>query len=177
MNSQQLARRNGSPGRIGRWLAGCALCAALQTSATAAVFTVTNTADAGAGSLRAAAAAADALAGADEIRFALPGPGPGPGPGPHQILLLSELGINSGVLIDRYSQTGAFANTNTPDQGVLNGNLLVAITRSGAGGSGIVFAGQSGSALTLRGLVINRFATLVRKQGSGSLNAARSRAT
>ncbi len=164
MVTRPLGHRNESPAWIRRWLAGCALCAALQTSATAAVFTVTNTADAGSGSLRAAAAAADALAGADEIRFALPGTGP------HQISLASALSINSSVLIDGYSQTGAFANTNTPDQGGLNGNPLVEISRSGVGGSGIVFAGQSGSALTLRGLVINRFATLIAKQGGGSLN-------
>jgi hypothetical protein len=138
------------------------LCAALNPTAQAALFTVTSTADSGAGSLRAAIALANANADADEIRFAIMGAGP------HRITSLSTLQIDESLLIDGYSQAGAIANSNTPAQGGLNGTLMIELSGTG-GGTGLYFVGQLGSELTVRGLAINRFSNLVFDQGNGSV--------
>ncbi len=152
-----------SPRKVLICLLGCLLGAATIQSAQAALFTVTNTADSGAGSLRAAIALANANADADEIRFAIMGAGP------HRITSLTTLTVNNSLLIDGYSQAGAIANGNTPEQGGLNGTLMIELSGVNGGGTGIAFSGPSGSELTLRGLVINRFGTLVLDQGNGSL--------
>jgi len=161
MNSPQSRRCRSRLAPIG--LLGCALCAALNPTAHAALFTVTSTADSGAGSLRAAIALANANADADEIRFAIMGAGP------HRITSLTTLTVNNSLLIDGYSQAGAIANGNTPEQGGLNGTLMIELSGVNGGGTGITFSGPSGSELTLRGLVINRFGTLVLDRGDGSL--------
>lgn len=151
------------PRRVRIGLLGCLLGAAVSPSVQAALFTVTSTADSGAGSLRAAISLANANADADEIRFAIPGTGP------HRITSLSTLQVDNSLLIDGYSQAGAIANGNTPEQGGLNGSLMIELSGVNGGGTGIAFGGQPGSELTLRGLVINRFSTLVLDQGNGSL--------
>lgn len=161
MNSSQSRSALPRLARIG--VLGCTLCAALSPVAHAALFTVTNTADSGAGSLRAAIALANANIDSDEIRFAVPGAGP------HRITSLSTLQVDNSLLIDGYSQAGAIANGNTPEQGGLNGTLMIELSGVNGGGTGIAFGGPPGSELTLRGLVINRFSTLVLDQSNGSL--------
>lgn len=89
--------------------------------------------------------------GPDEIRFAIPGAGP------HTISPTSALpNITNPVTINGYTQAGASANTNGPNQALntvlkieLAGNLTPAST-------GLRLAAGSGGS-TIRGLDVNRF--------------------
>lgn len=82
----------------------------LAAESHAATFTVTSTADTGGGicaadcTLRQALGAASGSAGTDTIAFNIPGAGP------HRISIASML-MGSAVVIDGYTQPGAFANT------------------------------------------------------------------
>lgn len=120
-------------------------------SAAAATFTVKNTNDSGTDSLREAITQANAAGGADTITFAIPGAGP------HTITLASALPPISGTLtIDGYTQTGSVANTNAPDQGGLNTQLMIEISGNGVVSSGFVL--DTGSVtLTVQGVAMNRF--------------------
>jgi hypothetical protein len=115
----------------------------------AETFTVINTDDAGAGSLRQAILDANGAAGADAIEFDIPGGGV------HTISPASELpAITEELTINGYTQTGASANT------LANGSdavLLIELdgTNAGVGSRGLII---DSSDVTVRGLVINRFA-------------------
>jgi hypothetical protein len=114
-------------------------------------------------SLRGAITAANQAANQDTIEFAIPQSDPGfvsatshwqisvPDPG-----LLP--GITQPLLIDGYSQAGATRNSNTPDQGGLNGTLKIEIRGANPLGNAN-FGLQLDSAQTsvIRGLVINNF--------------------
>ncbi len=138
-------------------LRGLPLLAAIglfgASSTFANTFTVTSTADSGAGSLRQAILDANASVGADTIGFAIVGSGL------HTIAPASALPLITGpVTIDGYTQSGASANTNAPDQAT-NAVLQIEIdgTNTGLGSDAAVlyFApGSGGSAV--QGLVINR---------------------
>src|SRR5262245_1439745 len=79
---------------------------ALEARWLLSTFTVLNTNDSGPGSLRQAILDANANPGADTIAFAINGTGV------HKITLLSALpAITDAVLIDGYTQAGAYANT------------------------------------------------------------------
>jgi hypothetical protein len=130
---------------------GAALCL-LGAKALATDFFVANTNDSGAGSLREAINAANASAGADVIKFTIPGDGP------HVITLATQLpGITQSVLIDGYTQAGAIKNSNTPDQGGLNGTLQIEL----AGNFGFyglyIGDGLNSVTLTVQGLAMHGF--------------------
>ena len=93
------------------FVTGLVLClAAAHLAAT--TFTVTNTSDSGAGSLRQAITDANANPGADTIAFNITGSGV------HTISPASALPtITEALTINGYSQPGASANTNPPNQG------------------------------------------------------------
>ncbi len=110
-------------------------------------------------SLREAIDAANANAGGDTIAFNIPGGGP------HTIQPTSALPtITDPVIIDGYTQPGASPNTNGPGLG-LNTVLKIELdgtnAEAGAGplGTGGLVVSAGGS--TVRGIVINRFATNV----------------
>jgi hypothetical protein len=118
------------------------LCAA---AASATTYTVTNTADSGAGSLRQAITDANANGGTDTIAFNIPGSGV------HTINVPTALPtITSPVVIDGTTQPG-FA-----------GNPLIELHGVQAYGLQI----QAGSS-TVRGLVLNGFATSILLQNGG----------
>jgi parallel beta-helix repeat protein len=104
----------------------------------AATFTVTTNADSGPGSLRQAILDANATAGADTITFNV-------GSGPQTIALLSALpAITEAVTIDGTTQPG------------FTGDPIIELNGAAAGaGSGLVIQAAN---VTIRGLVINRFA-------------------
>ncbi len=117
-----------------------------------AAFTVTNTNDAGAGSLRQAILDANANPGTDLIAFNIPGAGP------HTIQPASNLPtITDPVVIDGYTQPGAFPNTNPVGLG-LNTVLKIEIDGSFLGGIQPTALEINIDNVTVRGLVINRFA-------------------
>ncbi len=112
-------------------------------------YTVTNTNDSGAGSLRQVILDANANAGADTITFTITGSGV------HTITPLTALPtITEAVTIDGYTQAGASANTNPPDQGT-NAVLRIELDGTNTGGNG-VFKMQGASNVTIRGFAINR---------------------
>lgn len=137
------------------------LLLALSSTAAADTFTVTTTADSGPGSLRQAILDSNANGAtvADLIAFGIPGTGP------HVITVASPLPQITGlVTIDGTTQPGWVANTNTPDQGGLNGNIAIELSSSQTlpNTIGLLLAAQTpGGTITLRGLAINRFNTLV----------------
>lgn len=137
------------------------LLSAVALPAMADTFTVTTTADAGPGSLRQAIADSNANGAtvADLIAFGIPGTGP------HVITVASPLPQITGlVTIDGTTQPGWVSNTNTPDQGGLNGNIAIELSSSQTlpNTIGLLLAAQTpGGTITLRGLAINRFNTLV----------------
>jgi len=125
------------------------LAALLVTaSAPAATYTVTSTADSGAGSLREAITSANGNPGADTINFNIVGSGV------HTIAPATPLpNISDAVTINGYSQPGASANTNAPNQGS-NAVILIEIDGQnlGFGQNGLLVVAPS----TIRGLAINR---------------------
>jgi len=137
--------------------------------AQAATFTVTTTADAGPGSLRQAIADSNVngAAIADDIVFAIPGTGP------HVISVASPLPMITGlVTIDGTTQPGWVANTNTPDQGGLNGNLAIELSSSQTTANTIgllIAAGTTSGTHTVRGIAITRFARAISASGSAGL--------
>ena len=125
----------------------------LALSASATTYTVTTTADSGAGSLRQAITDANGNVGADIIQFNIVGSGV------QTIAPASALPtITDGVTIDGYSQPGASANTNAPDQGT-NAVILIEIdgTNTGTGSeAAVLFFGPASGNSAVRGLAINR---------------------
>ena len=93
-----------------RWQLAAALLA--SAPALANTYTVTSAADSGAGSLRDAITNANGNPGADTINFNIVGSGV------HTITPATKLpNITDAVTINGYSQPGASANTNAPNQG------------------------------------------------------------
>lgn len=134
-----------------------ALAVAVASPASAMTFTVSSTANAGMGTLRQAIEDANMNVGVvDMIEFAIPGP-------PFTIQPTAALPpITDPVTIDGYTQNGASPNT-------LNGGtdavLLIEIDGSLAGdtdGLLIEHISNLGARTTIRGLVINRFASNMR---------------
>lgn len=128
-------------------LAAIVLVLAPYFRANAATFSCINTNDSGVGSLRQAILDANANSGLDTISFNIPGTAP------FTIRPVSGLPqINSPVIIDGYTQSGASSNTLVNDN---NAILLIEMDGSNAGNTNglAIFAGSS----TVRGLVINRF--------------------
>jgi hypothetical protein len=118
----------------------------------AATFTVTNTLSVGAGSLNAAIALANATPELDVIAFNIPGAGVQT-IAPDTALPI----ITAPVIIDGYTQPGATPNTLTNGE---NAVLRIELSGAQSGGSfnGLVFR-EGGVNSTVRGLVINRFAS------------------
>jgi hypothetical protein len=113
--------------------------------AQALTFTVTSTSDLGTGTLRNAINSANTTPGADTIAFNISGTGV------HTITPMTGLPmITEAVTIDGYSQPGSSANTLTNGDNELNG--------AGAGGTAKALVITAGNC-TVRGLVINRFAS------------------
>ncbi|HEX8187619.1 MAG TPA: carboxypeptidase regulatory-like domain-containing protein [Pyrinomonadaceae bacterium] len=112
-------------------------------------FAVTNTNDAGAGSLRQAILDANANQGPDDITFNIPGAGL------HTIKPLSPLpAITGTVSIDGYTQPGAAFNS----LGTGNNAVLLVELDGSAAGAGADGLRITGNTVSVRGLVINRFA-------------------
>src|SRR6185295_15901946 len=141
------------------------LAALLVTaSAPAATYTVTSTADSGAGSLREAITSANGNPGADTINFNIVGSGV------HTIAPATPLpNISDAVTINGYSQPGASANTNAPNQGS-NAVILIEIDGQnlGFGQNGLLVVAPS----TIRGLAINRVFQSAIAVGVGSTGSA-----
>ena len=142
-----------------------AFCVAAAGSAN--TYTVTTTADSGAGSLRQAILDANANSGADIIAFNITGSGV------HTISPATALPtITEAVTINGYSQPGASANTNAPNQGT-NAVIQIEIDGTSAGtfGNGL----HATAVVTVRGLAINRCLTgagiFIATGGNGSIIA------
>ncbi len=122
-----------------------------------ATYTVNVTHDAGDGScspaectLREALNTANDHPGADTISFAIPGTGP------HTLVVDSLLpSLNSDIVIDGYTQPGAFVNTRVT--GGLNSVLKIAIARGALSSQGAHAFQIIGSRITIRGLAIGGF--------------------
>jgi uncharacterized repeat protein (TIGR01451 family) len=121
----------------------------LISTCGATTFPVSNANDSGAGSLRQAILDANATPGTQTITFNLPGSGV------QTINLTSQLPpITDPIIIDGYTQPGASANT----LGVGNNAvLLIELNGANTSAAGLTIT-AGGSASTVRGLVINRFA-------------------
>lgn len=129
----------------------------------AATHTVTTTADAGAGSLRQAILDAGADGAADTIAFAIPGSGP------FRIAPATRLPNLRGTLtIDGYTQPGSWPNTLTPDEGGLDGALMIEIHGPGTDFGLVLEGGANAADVTLRGIVLNGFQWQI---GGGSANS------
>ncbi len=128
--------------------------------APVATFTVTNTNDAGAGSLRQAILDANAIDGFDAIEFSIPAATDDGCNAATGVCTIRPVGglpfITDPVVIDGYTQPGAFPNTNPVGLG-LNTVLKIEIDGSflaGPGGSGALVITADNT--IVRGLVINR---------------------
>jgi len=138
-----------------------------SAGAFATTYAVTTVADSGAGSLRQAITDANANPGADTITFAITGGGV------HTISPATALPtITEALTINGYSQPGASANTNAPNQGT---NAVIQIEIDGTN-AGIFASGlRANAAVTVRGLAINRCLTgagvYVGTGGDGSIIA------
>ncbi len=126
-------------------IAGLVLAAAAALPAGADTYTVTTTADSGAGSLRQAITDANGHSGADDIHFDISGSGV-------QVIAPATAlpKITGAVSIDGYTQSGASANTNAPDEG-LNTVLKIEIDCTN-GGSYCLQIGADD--VTIRGLAM-----------------------
>ena len=132
----------------------------LAAGLSANTYTVTTTADTGAGSLRQAITDADANAGADTITFNIAGSGV------HTIAPATALPtITEAVTINGYSQPGASANTNAPNQGT-NAVIQIEIDGTGLGNNGVGLTATA--VVVIRGFAINRCAnSAIRIGGTG----------
>jgi CSLREA domain-containing protein/uncharacterized repeat protein (TIGR01451 family) len=141
---------------------------AYETSHEAFTFTVTTTddtddgtCDSGHCSLREAILASNATStGIDTIAFDIAGAGP------HLIQPLSPLpSVTDPVVIDGYTEPGAAANTNGPDQGS-NAVLMIEIDGGGAG-TGVSGLKITSGYSTVRGLAITRYVRSGATGGNG----------
>ncbi len=153
-------------------------------AATAASFVVDTgsdaaltacTAAAGDCSLRGAMTRANATPAADSIEFSIPGSDPSfvTASGHWRIQVATALPlIEQQVLIDGYTQPGAQANTQSPDEGGSNAQLKIEVQPANPGdmltGFEISLNFFSQPASVIRGLAINRFATQVFFGGSSA---------
>jgi len=123
-------------------------------------YTVTSAADAGAGSLRQAILDANANPGADVIHFNIAGGGV------QTIALASSLPtISEALTIDGYSQSGASANTNPPEEG---SNAVIRIEIDGQGTLNVVGMTIGAANVQVRGLSVVNCSTGVRVTNGGS---------
>lgn len=122
-------------------------------TAGAHTFCVTNTADAGTGSLRQAITDSNTAGGANTIGFQIPGSGV------QTIALTSQLpAIKGSLTIDGYSQPGSVLNSNAPDQGGLNAQLMIEVVgNNNSPGFSYECCAQGYLQLTLQGLVLHGF--------------------
>ncbi len=132
----------------------------LAAGLSANTYTVTTTADTGAGSLRQAITDANGNAGADTIAFNITGSGV------HTISPATALPtITEALMINGYSQPGASANTNAPNQGT-NAVIQIEIDGTALGVNGVGITATA--VVTIRGLAINRCANSgIRIGGAG----------
>lgn len=124
-------------------------------------------------SLRGAIDASNALNGSDLILFDLPTSDPGYQPASQHWLI--QVGatalppITDGLTIDGYSQPGASANTQTPDQGGSNAQLKIEIRGTQTQQNGFAIGNVFNQpAVVVRGLAINRFAVQVFLAGASA---------
>jgi len=129
-----------------RFLLESTVLAIAAASAGADTYTVVNTNDTGAGSLRQALTDANAHGGTDTIAFAIPGSGVQTIAVPVTVLPT----ITSPVVIDGTTQPG------------YAGHPLIELHGSGGNGLWIIAGGS-----TVRGLVLNGFATAIGLQSGG----------
>lgn len=149
-----------------RLIPSFALCLFFAVHAQAATFTVTTTSDGGIGSLRQAVIDANTAASDDRIEFAIPGNGP------HRIELASNLpNIVGTLVIDGYTQPGSAHNTLSPDEGGLDTVLAIEVTAVNIGNID-GFRLQSGTHLTVQGLVLNRFSMAMRGHDASVSNSS-----
>jgi hypothetical protein len=131
------------------------------TPGLALTYTVTSTADTGAGSLRQAIINANANAGPDTINFNIVGGGV------HTITPLTKLpNISEALTINGYSQPGASANTNAPNQGS-NANILIEINGENLNGFDGYGLDVVATGVTVRGLALNRWKGSAIRANSG----------
>lgn len=129
----------------------------------AATHVVTTTADTGPGSLRQAILDAGTDSAADTIAFAIPGSGP------FRIAPATRLPNLRGTLtIDGYTQPGSWPNTLAPDEGGLDGELMIEIHGPGNDFGLVLEGGASATDVTLRGIVLNGFQWQIGGGGSNS---------
>ncbi len=128
------------------WVLTLVLALGAASQALGSTYTVLNTSDSGPGSLRQAILDSNASGTASLIQFTIPGGGV------HTITPVAALPkLIKPVTIDGYTQPGASANTNPPDQG-LNTVLQIEIDCT----SGGTYCLQVGSDdVTIRGLVFH----------------------
>ncbi|HEY7036707.1 MAG TPA: hypothetical protein VH482_35595, partial [Thermomicrobiales bacterium] len=133
---------------------------AVASIAAANTYTVTTTADSGDGSLRQAILDANANPGADTIHFNIVGSGV------QTFALVSSLpAISEALTIDGYSQPGASANTNPPNQG---SNAVILVELNGQEILNLIGLTVGATGVQIRGLAINRCSTGVRVTTGGT---------
>jgi CSLREA domain-containing protein len=150
--------------------ATCLMAILLATPLPAVTIVVNTTSDSasdncsgGACSLRAAMLAANATPAADLIEFNIPLSDPGFQPATaHWLISIADGPLlpstGPSVVIDGTSQPGAFANSNSPDQGGLNGTLKIEVRGSNPiGNANYAFQLDSDSPSVLRGLAISGY--------------------
>lgn len=124
-------------------------------------------------SLRGAIEASNALAGSDSIAFDIPASDPSFQPASQHWLIQVGAGalppITDGLSIDGYSQPGASANTQSPEQGGSNALLKIEIRGTQTQQNGFEIGNVFNQPPVLvRGLAINRFANQVFLGGSSA---------
>lgn len=150
--------------------AACLMAILLAAPLPAATIVVNTTSDSasdncngGACSLRGAMLAANASPAADLIEFNIPQTDPGFQPATaHWLISIADGALlpstGPSVVIDASSQPGALANSNSPDQGGLNGTLKIEVRGSNPiGNANYAFQLDSDSPSVLRGLAISGY--------------------
>ncbi len=119
--------------------------------------------------LRQAINAANAAAGAKTIGFAIAGTGPFAINLASALPMLNPNGTLTSVTIDGYSQPGSVMNTNTPDQGGLNTQLMIEIAGSGSTtGFNFSCCAYPPLTVTLQGLNLHGFSNVFQGQTYGN---------
>jgi len=130
------------------------------------LFCVVNTADSGVGSLRQAIIDANASTGASTIGFDIPGSGVQTITLASQLPAINAAGTLTSLLIDGFSQPGSVPNTNAPDQGGLDAQLMIEVV--GSGGYGFLYdcCGHPYLTLTFQGLALHGFINVISGQSN-----------
>ena len=160
------------------------LALAFATGASATTFIVDTTSDlvtddctGGACSLRGALTAANLTPTEDQIEFDIADTDPGfQAATQHWLIRVGANAlptIEAPVVIDGYTQTGAVANSNAPDDGGLNGILKIEIRPLATfdnqqNGLTVVGNNFAQPASTIRGLAISRFRSQIQLGGSSA---------